>query len=194
MTEDLEQLEIDAMKEANDFSGLGQKLRELFKLPQHLCKTRGMCCKVATFKSNMSYEQLKALAESDDPNASNAREFLTLFIPFETEEEVRAIAPVFVDRVKEADPEKADAVSFFHCRFVGDDGRCMIHEDRPTGCRIYPFPHEKTIYHPGCGFEEKGYENMRKMNDITEFFNRKLKELEEEAQSLESQMDEDESL
>lgn len=24
------------------------------------------------------------------------------------------------------------------CWFLGDDGRCTVHEDRPVGCRLYP--------------------------------------------------------
>jgi Fe-S-cluster containining protein len=178
---DLEQQEIDALKAADNFSGLGKKIQELFKLPQSLCKTRGNCCRVATFKGTLNYQDIVALANSDESDATNAQEFLTLFVPYETVEEVIAIAPQFVDRVQEKNPDS----SFFHCRFLADDGRCLIHEDRPTGCRVYPFPHENTIYHPGCGFEKKGVENWRKIQDIQNYFEYRFQQLQEEISDIE---------
>lgn len=174
---DLEQQEIDAMKAADDFQGLGKKVQELMRLPQALCKTRGNCCRIATFKGTLTYEEIRALSQSDDPDAANAREFLTLFEPYPTTEDVQRLAPVFVERVLSEAKKPPDKVGFFKCRFVAPNGLCMIHEDRPTGCRVYPFPHEKTIYHPGCGFEQKGVENWKKIKDITDFFEKRLKEL-----------------
>lgn len=179
---DPERADIEVMKARDDFAGLGRKIQELFKLPQSLCKTRGNCCKIATFKGTLSYPDLVALAGSDEPDSANAREFLTCFVPYETQEEVRAMAPVFVERVLEQSGEDA---AFFRCRFLADDGRCQIHEDRPTGCRAYPFPHEKTIYHPGCGFEQKGLENWRKIEDIQQFFENRLRELDNQMSGIE---------
>ncbi len=184
---DLEQQQIEAMMAADDFEGLGKMVQKLFRLPQSLCKTRGNCCRIATFKGTLSYKDIQALGASGADDAANAREFLTLFEPYETIEEVRQIAPVFVERVQAgcATEEEKEQVGFFRCRFVGEDGRCQIHEDRPTGCRVYPFPHEKTIYHPGCGFEQKGLENWRKINQITTFFDRRVAELNSEVSELE---------
>lgn len=183
---DHDQQEIEALKAADDFAGLGKKVQELMRLPQSLCKTRGNCCRIATFKGTLSYEDIVKLGQSDDEDAANAREFLTLFVPYETQEEVRELAPVFVERVRAGAPKgEEDKVGFFHCRFVAEDGRCMIHEDRPTGCRVYPFPHEKTIYHPGCGFEQKGLENWQKIQDISRFFETRLAELNAQVDTLE---------
>jgi Fe-S-cluster containining protein len=185
---DNEQLEIEVLKAQNDFKGLGQKLNSLFKLPQSLCKTRGNCCRVATFKGGLSYEELVLLAKSNEEGASNAREFLTLFIPYETIDDVRKVTSVFVDRVLEkSDKAEPESTGFFHCRFLGEQGRCLIHEDRPTGCRVYPFPHENTIFHPGCGFEQKAVDSWRKIQDIQDFFEQRLRELDEEAQQIEQQ-------
>jgi Fe-S-cluster containining protein len=174
---DPDQQEIDALKASDDFQGLGNKVQSLFKLPQMLCKTRGNCCRIATFKGLLPYEKIQALGQSEDGDAANAREFLTLFIPYDTTEEVKRLAPVFVERVLAESEDPNKEVGFFKCRFVAEDGKCMIHEDRPTGCRVYPFPHEKTIYHPGCGFEQKGVEHWKKIQDITEFFEKRLNEL-----------------
>ena len=185
---DPDQQEIDILKANKNYAGLGQKLQQLMKLPQSLCKTRGDCCRIATFKGSLSYEDLKNLAESaDEENAANAREFLTLFEPYASQDEVRAIAPVFVERVLAGTSDEAEKqrTAFFRCRFVGQDGRCQIHEDRPTGCRVYPFPHEKTIYHPGCGFEQRGMENWRKVQDIIKFFDEQLNQLNTELDEIE---------
>lgn len=149
--------------------GLANEVQRLLKMPQSLCKQRGICCKVATFKGSLSYSDIEALAQEASQAGEMARDFLTLFVPYASQEVVSAIAPEFVTRVREAAGKKGqdpDSVSFFECRFVLADGRCGVHEDRPVGCRTYPFPHEKTIYHPGCGFEETGRANWEKISKI----------------------------
>ena len=175
---DPEWQEIEALKARDDFKALGEKIQSLMKLPQSLCKVRGNCCRIATFKGSLSYDELMAMAQSDDPDAQNAKDFATLFIPYSSQDEVRAIANEFVDRVRAtADHGDPDKITFYHCRFLADDGRCQVHEDRPTGCRAYPFPHAKTVYHPGCGFEERGTAQWQKVDNITQYFERRLKEL-----------------
>ena len=140
------------------------------KLPQHLCKQRGICCRVATFKGSLSLAEIQALA--NDPTAEGheaARDFASLFEPYASQADVRMIASEFVDRVRsvvESRGQNADEIAFFRCKFVLADGRCGIHEDRPLGCRMYPFPHKNTIYHPGCGFEKQGAENWNKIAGI----------------------------
>lgn len=140
------------------------------KMPQHLCKQRGICCRVATFKGSLSFEDIQALAT--DPGASgheSARDFASVFLPYENQEAVREVASEFVDRVRAVAASKGqnpDQISFFKCKYVLEDGRCGVHEDRPVGCRVYPFPHKNTIYHPGCGFESQGIENWRRIEGI----------------------------
>ena len=168
--------DIDAMMARDDFSGLSTKIEALMKLPQSLCKIRGNCCRVATFKGSLSYEDICALAHSDHKDAQNAKDFVTLFEPYASQDAVRQIAPVFVDRVRAAADGDPDAISFFKCRFLGEGGGCLVHEDRPTGCRAYPFPHEKTIYHPGCGFERQGRQNWKQVQTIVAFLERRLSE------------------
>jgi Fe-S-cluster containining protein len=150
--------------------GLAREVSQLMKMPQHLCKQRGICCRVATFKGSLSFEDIQALAA--DPNASgheSARDFASVFLPYESQEAVREVASEFVDRVRTVAASKGqnpDQISFFKCKYVLDDGRCGVHEDRPVGCRVYPFPHKNTIYHPGCGFEAQGAENWRRIEGI----------------------------
>ncbi len=140
------------------------------KLPQHLCKQRGQCCRVATFKGSLSYEEILALATTPEADGhESARDFASVFLPYESQAQVREIAAEFVDKVRAAAQSKGqdpDQVSFFKCKYVLEDGRCGVHEDRPVGCRMYPFPHKNTIYHPGCGFEQQGQENWAKIDTI----------------------------
>lgn len=150
--------------------GLAAEVERLLKMPQHLCKQRGICCKVATFKGSLSFDEIRALAA--DPAAEGhdqARDFASIFEPYESQAAVRAIADEFVDRVREAAAKKGqdpDKISFFKCKLVLDDGRCGVHEDRPVGCRMYPFPHKNTIFHPGCGFEQQGKANWAQIEAI----------------------------
>ncbi len=150
--------------------GLATRVESLLKMPQSLCKQRGICCKVATFKGSLSYEEI--LEKAKDPDAENhemARDFASIFEPYESQEAVREIADGFVDRVRSVAASKdqdPDSVSFFKCKLVLDDGRCGVHEDRPVGCRMYPFPHKNTIYHPGCGFEKQGAQNWAEIETI----------------------------
>lgn len=140
------------------------------KLPQHLCKQRGQCCRVATFKGSLSYEDILALAANPEAEGhESARDFASIFVPYESQAQVNEIAAEFVDRVRTTAQSKGqdpDQVSFFKCKYVLADGRCGVHEDRPVGCRMYPFPHRNTIYHPGCGFEQQGQENWARIEAI----------------------------
>lgn len=150
--------------------GLAREVEQLMKMPQHLCKQRGICCRVATFKGSLSYESIQALAA--DPQAEgheSARDFASVFVPYENQAQVRVIAAEFVDRVRNfaaAKGQDPDQISFFKCKYVLEDGRCGVHEDRPIGCRVYPFPHKSTIYHPGCGFEQQGQQNWARIKEI----------------------------
>ncbi|MBY0450417.1 MAG: YkgJ family cysteine cluster protein [Cyanobacteria bacterium] len=150
--------------------GFAQEVEKLMKLPQHLCKQRGICCRIATFKGSLNVDDIRKLSlMGDEPGAEMARDFLSVFEPYATTEEVVEMAPEFVDRVKQTTQlggGNPDNVSFFKCRFVLADGRCGVHEDRPVGCRTYPFPHKDTIYHPGCGFEQQGKANWQRIEEI----------------------------
>jgi Fe-S-cluster containining protein len=150
--------------------GLAAEVESLMKLPQHLCKQRGICCRVATFKGSLSFEQIKELAVNPEATGhSSAKDFVSVFEPYESQAEVKELAPEFVERVRTFASGKGqdpDAISFFKCKYVLDDGRCGVHEDRPVGCRVYPIPHKNTIFHPGCGFEQQGVQNWSRIKEI----------------------------
>ncbi|MEB3245902.1 MAG: YkgJ family cysteine cluster protein [Vampirovibrionales bacterium] len=151
---------------------LAQEVQSLLKMPQSLCKQRGICCRVATFRELMDEASIRHLAETDETTLGEmARDFISIFEAFPSQVAVRELADGFVDRVRARAEEigkDPDAVGFFGCKFVLEDGRCGVHEDRPTGCRTYPFPHERTLYHPGCGFEAQGKQNWARIKTILE--------------------------
>ncbi len=144
-----------------------KKIQELLKLPQKLCNMCGKCCQIATFKSGLSYEQILELIEnpeSEPLQVEGAKDFLAIFMPCYSHETVKEIEPDFYERVMKqvGKPE----MSFFRCKYIGENGGCLIHEDRPTLCRIYPVPHERTMFFPGCGFEKQSIENWNKIQEI----------------------------
>lgn len=150
--------------------GLAAEIQGLLKMPSHLCKQRGACCKVATYKGSLSFAEIQALAA--DPQAEgheSARDFASVFAPYDSQADVRVVADEFVDRVRTVAAQKGqdpDKITFFKCRYVQEDGRCGVYEDRPIGCRVYPLPHKNTIYHPGCGFEQQGAQNWSRIEQI----------------------------
>ena len=152
-----------------------KKVQELLKLPQHLCNMCGKCCKIASSKGGLTYEELKQLAQDTDapPSQSEgARDFLSIFVPYESLDDARKVSPGFVDVFSEKFKHKAD-FSLFYCKFLKDN-KCTIHEDRPLLCRMYPIPHEKTLYEPGCGFKEQGEKNWTEIDSILKSLEAKL--------------------
>ena len=162
-----------------------KKIQELLKLPQELCHMCGRCCHIATFKGGLSYEEIIELInnpESDPDQVDGAKDFLAIFEPYESHEEVKKLDPVFYERVMKqvGNPN----MSFFHCRYIGEHGGCLIHEDRPLLCRMYPTPHERTLFFPECGFEEKCVENWKQIKAIVEEIQEKQRKLAEMRQKM----------
>ena len=160
-------------------SDIAKRVEELLKLPQDLCNTCGKCCRIATFKGGFTYEQVLELSqrnpqdEDEAVQVDGAKDFLTIFKPYETTEEARKYAPQFVNETLAHFGKQDGEMTFFTCRYIGDNNLCKIHEDRPHLCRMYPIPHEKTLFNPGCGFKEQAQKNWAEIQDIL----RQLEEL-----------------
>lgn len=149
-------------------SEIVKRVQELLKLPQHLCNMCGKCCKIATFKGGLSYEEILKLIENPEEDASQidgAKDFLSIFIPYESLEKAKEVGAGLVEKVLERFG-KDSQVSFFYCKYVGKNNACLIHEDRPLLCRMYPIPHERTFYNPECGFEDQGKKNWQEIENI----------------------------
>lgn len=153
----------------NSPMGLAQEVEQLMQMPQSLCKQRGICCRVAVFKGLHSVAGLHEIAKQADEEGEMARDFASIFIPYATHNEVRAVANEFVDRTLARAEQKGmdpNDVGFYHCKYVLEDGRCGVHEDRPIGCRKYPLPHPQTLFHPGCGYEHQARANWERIYEI----------------------------
>lgn len=169
-----------------DFSA---RVERLLKMPQDLCKTCGLCCKVASFKGGLTFNEIKQLAQdySNPSQADGAKDFLTIFEPI-PQDEAKKLSPAFVENILMSFEGKKEEMSFFRCRFMNDDGNlCLIHEDRPILCRMYPIPHERTFYHPQCGFKEQGQKNWAEIKNIINELNEMNKNLVQEKQTIEDE-------
>lgn len=149
------------------------RVKNLFKMPQSLCRQCGQCCRVVCFKGGLSYDELiDEIKNENNPDITyieGIKDFLTLFRPYRTNEEAMKNNPSFVEkfkkRIKNYNPNKQ---YFYCCKFLDDNNRCLIHEDRPTLCRLYPLPHERTIFYDNCGYETTAKNNIKELSDITE--------------------------
>lgn len=124
------------------------KLQDIEKYRQTFsCKMTGTCCKLAS--SEFSYKELKQKAQNGD---NFAKQFTSVFIPYESIEDARKIFPEFIDFAK----EKLDAdeeIYFYHCPHVTEDNRCSIYEQRPQICKDFP-NNPLSILPPNCAFCE----------------------------------------
>lgn len=121
-------------------------------LPQ--CCSLGSCCKGAS--PSTPYHQL--LKRAANPEDNFARTFFSIMIPYKNHAEAETVVPGLVSRTKAAalkqpDVFKCDAdLVFYHCRFLLENNRCGIWEDRPQFCRDYPDT-PFIVMAPGCAFE-----------------------------------------
>ena len=94
------------------------------------CAGCGTCCRLAC--SEFSPEQLKLKAEHSD---RFAEQFLSIFVPYNTREEVKKIYPEYI---KMLDDNKEQKVYFYHCIKLTESNRCSDYENRPQICRDFP--------------------------------------------------------
>lgn len=112
-----------------------QKLKTIYnnildKRSEHSCIKCGACCKLAT--SEYSYAQLKQRASKGDKFSAD---FVSVFVPYENEEDAKNANPEFYQMVAELlEDEK---VYFYHCPKVKDN-LCSDYENRPDICKDFP--------------------------------------------------------
>ncbi len=138
------------------------------------CVGCGVCCKFAV--SEFSYDELKIKAQNGDNYAS---QFLSVFVPYNSVDEVKDIYPEYVELLnKEADSN----YYFYHCPQVTKDNRCSDYENRPQICR--DFPDNPIAFLPkNCGYNNwklKSESVSLKLNaeaEIINFYKSRIKEL-----------------
>ena len=123
------------------------------KILRPTCCSLGDCCKGAS-PSKPWHVMLKRAGEGDE----FGRQFFSIMIPYASHEEAAKVVPGLVERTKRAakkNPEQFqsdDDLVFYRCRYLREDNRCGVHEDRPQFCRDYPDT-PFVVMPPGCAFE-----------------------------------------
>lgn len=121
-------------------------------IPMPTCKMQGCCCRGAS-PSTPAKKLLEKAADGD----VFARNFFNIFIPYPNHDAARQVVPGLVERTLKASEKDAgfdshDDVVFYHCRYIGEDNKCQIWEDRPELCRAYP-DSPFVVFAPNCAFE-----------------------------------------
>lgn len=119
-------LNVDALKEAYEL-----QLDILERRKKIQCCGCASCCKLAC--SEFSYDELNLKAENGDKFAT---QFVSVFVPYEDEEDARKIYPEYFELLK--DKAQDEKVYFYHCPKVTGDNRCPDYQNRPQVCRDFP--------------------------------------------------------
>ena len=115
------------------------------KRKEYSCKKCGACCKLAI--SEYSPIQLKQRAMRGD---KFAREFSSIYIPYESEEMAEAICPDYYNKLKDCMDEN-ERLYFYYCSKLGADDLCSDYENRPDICKDFPLTALK-ILPDTCGY------------------------------------------
>ena len=145
-------------------------LREYRKNNKFSCKMCGSCCKLAI--SEFSPEELNEKSQNGD---NFATQFLSVFIPYETEDEAKKIYPEYFELLK-----TEDKVYYYHCPKVTEDNKCPSYENRPQICKDFP-DNPFSFLPKACGYKLWKDEvlndslKLQAMAEILEFYKSKLK-------------------
>ncbi len=123
----------------------------LSKRPENLCRMCGLCCRVAT--TTTPYKKLKEMAAAGDKGAID---FLSVFEPYPSIDAARNVSAETVDNViknlKEDGNYYEEDMTFYKCKYLGDDNLCQRYNNRLLLCKHFPAS-PWAIVPPGCGYE-----------------------------------------
>lgn len=153
-----------------------QKLKNTYKMIMDKkleckCIRCGNCCRLAT--SQYSYEQLKQRALRGD---KFSKEFVSVFVPYKTEEEARMANPEYFELLEATMEDQR--IYYYYCpKLVGN--LCSDYKNRPDICK--EFPHNPLKLLPStCSFNtwknEVAKQSMllKAKTDIIDFYKNKL--------------------
>ncbi len=149
----------------NDYKSIMDKKSE------YECNKCGACCKLDV--SEYSYEQLKQRAMKGD---KYSEDFVSVFVPFGSEDEAREINPEYFDLLNVLVPD--EKVYYYYCPNL-ECNLCTIYEKRPDICK--DFPHNPLKLLPKeCSFN--AWKNdvahsamlLKAKTDIINFYKEKL--------------------
>ena len=108
------------------------------------CVGCATCCDLAC--SEFSPDELKEKAANGD---KFAKQFMSIFIPYNTKEEARKIYPEYIKLLEDNKEEK---VYFYHCPKLTKENRCSDYENRPQICRDFP-DNPLSLLPKSCGYK-----------------------------------------
>lgn len=153
-----------------------QKLKNAYKnmmdkKNNYSCSKCAACCKLAT--SEYSYNQLRQRAMRGD---KFSEDFVSVFVPYETEEEAKKANPEYFKLVNELVQD--EKIYYYYCPKL-KDYLCSDYENRPDICK--DFPHNPLKLLPSsCVFNswknEIAHDAMllKAKVDIIDFYKEKL--------------------
>lgn len=122
-----------------------QKWQKMLSYRDHFkCVGCATCCNLAC--SEFSYEELKQKAKNGD---NFATQFVSIFIPYETQEEAKQVYPEYFELL--AEKLNGEDVYFYHCPKLTSDKRCSDYENRPQICRDFP-DNPLSLLPKTCGY------------------------------------------
>ena len=136
------------------------------------CVGCATCCNLAC--SEFSPEELRQKAQNGD---NFAKQFLSVFIPYNSKEEARAVYPDYIELLEE---HKEDNVYFYHCPKLTKDNRCSDYENRPDICRKFP-DNPLSLLPSKCGYRQWKEEvepltlMLHSMIEIIDYYKEKIK-------------------
>ena len=143
------------------------------KKKEYSCKKCGECCRLAI--SGYTPVQYKQKAVRGD---KFAQEFLSIYVPYESEEIVEAVCPNYYNKLNQF-MDKNERVYFYYCKKLGADNLCSDYENRPDICKNFPNS-PLNILPDECGYLPWS-ESVRKLamsinarEDIIRFYKEKL--------------------
>ncbi len=153
-----------------------QKLKNTYKMIMDKkceceCARCANCCRLAT--SEYSYEQLKQRAMRGD---KFSRDFVSVFVPYKTEEEAKLANPEYFQLLNEIMED--EKIYYYYCpKLKGNE--CSDYENRPDICK--DFPHNPLKLLPStCSYNvwkkevAKQAMLLKAKTDIIEFYKNKL--------------------
>lgn len=153
-----------------------QKLKNNYKIimdkkEEYSCSCCGSCCKLAV--SEYSYDQLKQRAFRGD---KFSKDFVSVFVPYKTEEEAKQANPEYFELLNELMEEQK--IYYYYCPKV-ENNLCTDYENRPDICK--DFPHNPLKLLPSiCSFNAwrnsvtKSAMLLKAKTDIIDFYKAKL--------------------
>lgn len=153
-----------------------QKLKNAYKMimdkkEESVCNKCGACCRLAV--SEYSYSQLQQKAARGD---KFSQDFVSVFVPYNSEEEAKAANPDYFKLVDELAEDIK--VYYYYCPKLKDN-ICTDYENRPNLCK--DFPNNPLKFLPsGCSYNSwkneiaKQSMLLKAKTDIIEFYKNKL--------------------